>query len=70
MLDVRGLTCPLPILKLKKALGDMQSGDVVRLEATDAGSVMDIPAFIKQTGHTLISQATHEDVFVFNIEKK
>lgn len=49
-LDARGLNCPLPILKAKKALSDMQSGQTLRVVATDAGSVRDFQAFAKQTG--------------------
>ena len=57
-LDARGLNCPLPILKAKKALADMQSGQVLRVIATDAGSMRDFQAFAKQTGNELIEQQT------------
>ena len=56
--DARGLNCPLPILKAKKALNSMQSGQTVRVVATDAGSVRDFQAFAKQTGNELIDQQT------------
>jgi len=57
-LDARGLNCPLPILKAKKALTDMQSGQTLRVMATDPGSVRDFQAFAKQTGNELLEQQT------------
>ncbi len=57
-LDARGLNCPLPILKAKKALADMQSGQTLQVAATDAGSVRDFQAFAKQTGNELLEQKT------------
>ncbi|GAA5180109.1 sulfurtransferase TusA family protein [Niveibacterium umoris] len=54
-LDVRGLNCPLPILRAKKALAEMHSGEVLRVVATDPGSVRDFQAFCRQTGHELVS---------------
>ncbi len=57
-LDTRGLNCPLPILKAKKALSGMQSGQVLRVTATDSGSVRDFQAFARQTGNELIDQQT------------
>lgn len=56
--DARGLNCPLPILKAKKALSGMQSGQTVRIVSTDAGSVRDFQAFAKQTGNELVEQKT------------
>jgi tRNA 2-thiouridine synthesizing protein A len=58
-LDVCGLNCPLPILKTKKSLADMHSGQVLQVLTTDPGSVKDLDAFCRQTGHTLLS---HEEV--------
>ncbi|MES2090524.1 MAG: sulfurtransferase TusA family protein [Pseudomonadota bacterium] len=55
-LDARGLTCPLPILKAKKALSDMHSGDILKVLATDPGSVRDFQAFARQTGNDLVDQ--------------
>ncbi len=55
-LDTRGLNCPLPILKAKKALAEMQSGEFLRVVSTDAGSTRDFQAFAKQTGNDLIEQ--------------
>jgi TusA-related sulfurtransferase len=62
-LDARGLNCPLPILKAKKALSDMQSGQILRVVATDAGSIRDFQAFAKQTGNELVEQLTVGDDF-------
>ncbi|MDP2416319.1 MAG: sulfurtransferase TusA family protein [Hydrogenophaga sp.] len=57
-LDARGLNCPLPILKAKKALADMVSGQILRVISTDSGSVRDFQAFAKQTGNELLEQQT------------
>ena len=57
-IDTRGLNCPLPILKAKKALTDMQSGQLLQVVSTDAGSVRDFQAFAKQTGNELVEQET------------
>lgn len=59
--DARGLNCPLPILKAKKALGGLQSGELLRVLATDAGSMRDFQAFAKQTGNDLVQQQTNGD---------
>ena len=55
-IDTRGLNCPLPILKAKKALSDMVSGQTLKVVATDAGSMRDFQAFAKQTGNELLEQ--------------
>jgi tRNA 2-thiouridine synthesizing protein A len=57
-IDTRGLNCPLPILKAKKALTDMHSGQLLKVVSTDAGSVRDFQAFAKQTGNELVEQET------------
>lgn len=57
-LDARGLNCPLPILKAKKALAEMTTGELLKVIATDAGSVRDFQAFAKQTGNELVEQQT------------
>jgi len=57
-IDTRGLNCPLPILKAKKALSEMLSGQVLKVVSTDAGSIRDFQAFAKQTGNTLLEQHT------------
>jgi TusA-related sulfurtransferase len=55
-IDTRGLNCPLPILKAKKALADLGSGQILRVLATDPGSMRDFQAFARQTGHELLQQ--------------
>jgi len=69
-LDARGLNCPLPILKTKKSLNDMASGQVLKVISTDSGSVKDMQAFANQTGNTLISQSEENGEFVFFMQKK
>jgi tRNA 2-thiouridine synthesizing protein A len=69
-LDTRGLNCPLPILRTKKSLTDMTSGQVLKVRATDPGSVRDFQAFSKQTGNQLVSSETSADEFVFFMRKK
>ena len=69
-LDARGLNCPLPILRTKKALTDMASGQVLRIMATDPGSLKDFQAFCKQTGNALLSSDTRDNEFVFFMQKK
>ena len=69
-LDVRGLNCPLPILRAKKAIADLVSGQVLRIVATDPGSVKDFHAFCKQTGHTMLSHAETPEEFIFFLQKK
>ena len=69
-LDTRGLNCPLPILKAKKALADMASGEVLRVVSTDAGSPRDFQAFAKQTGHELIEQSVNADEFVHLLRRR
>jgi tRNA 2-thiouridine synthesizing protein A len=69
-LDARGMNCPLPILRARKALGELSSGQVLRIVATDPGSVKDFEAFSKQTGNVLLSSAAGEKEFTFYIRKK
>jgi tRNA 2-thiouridine synthesizing protein A len=69
-LDARGLNCPLPILKAKKALSELQSGEVLRIMATDPGSVRDFQAFAKQTGNALLSHVQTGREFVFLMQRK
>jgi tRNA 2-thiouridine synthesizing protein A len=69
-LDARGLNCPLPILRARKALNEMTTGQVLRIVATDPGAVKDFESFSKQTGNTLLSQSTGEKEFVFYLRKK
>ena len=69
-IDTRGLNCPLPILKAKKALADLQSGDVLRVLSTDPGSVRDFQAFARQTGNELVEQSTAGDDFVHYLRRR
>ena len=69
-LDARGLNCPLPILKAKKVLNEMTSGQVLRIVATDPGSVKDFEAFSKQTGNALVDQSANGSEFTFFLKKK
>jgi tRNA 2-thiouridine synthesizing protein A len=69
-LDARGLNCPLPILRTKKALTDMASGQVLKILATDPGSVKDFAAFSKQTGNPLLSSEAVDKDFVFYMKKR
>jgi tRNA 2-thiouridine synthesizing protein A len=69
-LDARGLNCPLPILRTKKSLSDMSSGQVLKVLATDPGSAKDFQAFAKQTGHALLSADEADKVFTFFMQKK
>jgi TusA-related sulfurtransferase len=68
--DTRGLNCPLPILKAKKALADMASGDVLKVVSTDPGSIRDFQAFSKQTGNDLIEQTTVADEFIHLLRRR
>jgi tRNA 2-thiouridine synthesizing protein A len=67
--DASGLACPLPIVKTKKALSDMASGQVLRVIATDPGSVGDMAAFAEQTGNQLLEQGREEKKYVFFLKK-
>lgn len=69
-IDTRGLNCPLPILKAKKALSEMQSGQTLKVIATDAGSVRDFVAFAKQTGNELLAQTTEGKDFIHVIRRR
>jgi tRNA 2-thiouridine synthesizing protein A len=68
--DASGLSCPLPILKTKKALGDMASGQVLKLVATDSGAVKDMQAFADQTGNTLLATEEANGSYTFYMKKK
>lgn len=68
-LDARGLNCPLPILRTKKSLNALQSGETLKVVATDPGSLRDMVAFCSQTGHTLLSSGQSGSDFEFMIRK-
>jgi tRNA 2-thiouridine synthesizing protein A len=69
-LDTQGLNCPLPILKTKKALATLSSGQLLRVVSTDSGAVRDFQAFAKQTGNTLIGQHVNGKVCVHVLQRK
>ncbi len=69
-IDTRGLNCPLPILKAKKALAEMQSGEVLKVVSTDPGSTRDFQAFARQTGNELLEQSTVGAEFIHFIRRR
>jgi tRNA 2-thiouridine synthesizing protein A len=69
-LDTRGLNCPLPILKAKKALSELSSGDTLKVFATDPGSMRDFQAFAKQTGNELLKQHEEDAIFVHVLKRR
>ena len=69
-IDTRGLNCPLPILKAKKALANMDSGQLLKVLATDSGSLRDFQAFAKQTGNELVEQQTVGEEFIHILRRR
>ena len=69
-LDTRGLNCPLPILKAKKALAEMASGELLKVVSTDPGSTRDFPAFAKQTGNELVEQQSVGAEFIHLMRRR
>ena len=69
-LDVRGLVCPLPILRTKKSLADMSTGQVLKIAATDPGAIIDFQVFAEQTGNGLLSLSETNGEFMFYMRKK
>lgn len=69
-IDTRGLNCPLPILKAKKALSDMHSGETLMVVSTDPGSVRDFKAFARQTGNELVEQLTEGSDFFHLLKRR
>jgi tRNA 2-thiouridine synthesizing protein A len=69
-INLRGLKCPLPALRARKALGSLKSGDLLVAECTDPLSAIDIPNLLNQTGDTLEASARDGDIFVFRIRKR
>ncbi len=69
-IDTRGLNCPLPILKAKKALADMASGQLLRVVATDSGSMRDFQAFARQTGNELVEQQQVGDEYIHVLRRR
>ena len=69
-IDTRGLNCPLPILKAKRSLNDMASGQLLRVISTDPGSLRDFEAFARQTGNELVEQQTRDDEFIHVLRRR
>ena len=69
-IDTRGLNCPLPILKAKKALAELQSGQVLKVVSTDAGSLRDFQACAKQTGNELLEQQTQDKDYIHILRRR
>jgi TusA-related sulfurtransferase len=69
-IDARGLNCPLPILKAKKALAEMRSGEVLKVVATDPGSMRDFQAFARQTGNDLVEQTAAGEEFLHYLRRR
>ena len=69
VLDVKGLLCPLPVIKLSKAIKQIDVGQVIEMQATDPGAQPDMDAWAKNTGHELIDTAVDGDVFVFWVRR-
>lgn len=68
-LDAKGMLCPMPVISVKKAIKDLQRGQVLAVSATDQGACRDIPAWAEQTGHKLLNQDEQNGVYTFYIEK-
>lgn len=68
-LDVKGLNCPLPILKAKKAVKDVAIGDIIEVHTTDPGSVKDFEAFCRQTGHELMQSIEENGIYKYQIKR-
>jgi len=68
--DARGLNCPLPILKAKKALADLQGGQLLKVLCTDPGSMRDFAAFARQTGHALVEQTAQDGQFIHVLRRR
>jgi tRNA 2-thiouridine synthesizing protein A len=69
-IDTRGLNCPLPILRAKKALAEMASGQILKIVATDPGSIRDFKAFARQSGNELVGQQTIDNEFVHFVKRR
>lgn len=69
-IDTSGLNCPMPILRTKKALSDMQSGQVLKVVATDPSAARDFEIFAEQTGHVLLKAEQHEQQWLFWLRRK
>ena len=70
LMNLRGLKCPLPVLRVRKKLSELKSGDLIVAECTDPLTTIDIPNLLRQTGDTLEDKSQADDVLVFRIRKK
>ena len=69
LLDTKGLRCPLPVLRARRAMKDMGAGEVIEIHATDPGAVQDFQAFCETTGHALLDSRRDGEVYIFEIRK-
>ena len=69
VLDAKGLACPMPVVRARKAMKDLEAGEILEIHATDKGSVADMAAWSKSGGHTLLKQTEENGVFLFWIQK-
>ncbi|UII56806.1 sulfurtransferase TusA family protein [Cytobacillus spongiae] len=69
LLDAKGLACPMPIVRTKKAMGEIQTGEVLEIHATDKGSLKDLTAWSQSTGHELLKHEEDNGVLKFWIQK-
>lgn len=69
VLDAKGMSCPMPLLKTKQALNAMVTGEILRIEATDPGSVRDFAVFSEQSGNSLLDSEVVEGVYFFSLQK-
>ncbi len=69
-LDCKGLICPEPILYIKKAMGEVESGEIVKMDTTDKGSLSDMSAWARRTGHEIVEQTEEGGTFTFFVKKK
>lgn len=70
VIDTKGMACPMPIVKAKKALDNLETGQVMEVQSTDKGSVNDFQAWVKQTNHELIKHEEDNGIFKFYVKKK
>lgn len=70
VVDAKGLSCPMPILKAKKAMDSLVSGQMMELHATDKGAMNDVPAWAKQAGHEIMEATEEDGIFIFRVRKK
>lgn len=68
-LDCKGLNCPMPVIKVKKAMEEMEPGQTLKVEATDKGALVDMPAFAKRTGNEILESTEEDGVYIFYIKK-